>query len=117
MENSLDKSIVRTLKLCFKEKFPNKSFEDSLYKADKVFDDHLNDDSPIYNYHLNILEKDFGVHVYDYLLKRQEIYMNRGCREQRTVQDLKNYLKTKNLRNGKAKLCYLALKQMLMNMK
>ena len=94
---SIMQCLVHYYKVSGMEKKTGKLFEDRLYKAEELFS--YQEDGHICNWHLDTIEEYFGVPVYDYLLPRQDCYLNYGCVSQKSKESMRSYLKTPYLRN------------------
>lgn len=84
-----------------KDKENGRPIEDWLYKANELF--RYQEDGHICHWHLDTIEDYFGVPAYDYLLSHQERYMDDDCPIQRTKAQMRNYLHTFHLKNGRVK--------------
>jgi len=84
-----------------KDKETGRPIQDWLYKTKELFG--YQDDGHISHWHLDTIEEYFGVPAYEYLLAHQECYMNDECSIQRTKAQMRNYLHTFHLKNGRVK--------------
>ena len=85
--------------------------EDWLYKAKELFG--YQEDGHIYHWHLDTIEDYFGVPAYNYLLSHQECYMDDDCPIQRTKAQMRNYLHTFHLKNGRVKFHVYDFRRMI----
>lgn len=111
-------AIINTLKYYYQEKNMEKktgrTFEEQLYKATELF--RYADKGQVYASSLESLEEYFGVPAFSYLIDRQEYYMAE-CIMQKTLSQLKSYLKHPFLKNGRVKFSIYKFREMVGNMK
>ena len=108
-------SILYSLKYYYyksgKDKETGRQIEDWLYKAKELFG--YQEDGHICHWHLDTIEDYFGVPAYDYLLSHQECYMDDDCPIQRTKAQMRNYLHTFHLKNGRVKFHVYDFRRMI----
>ena len=108
-------SILYSLKYYYhksgKDKETGRPIEDWLYKAKELFG--YQEDGHICHWHLDTIEDYFGVPAYNYLLSHQECYMDDDCPIQRTKAQMRNYLHTFHLKNGKVKFHVYDFRRMI----
>lgn len=109
-----DTSILNTLRFYYaksgKESVTGQPFERWMYKAEEVF--RKSDKGQVSDWHFEVLEDYFGVPALNYLLPRQEYYME-NCPVQKTEDDLKQYLRNPFLRNKQVKMSIYDLRAMV----